>query len=322
MRHLAFIVFFAVGFSYAQPVPYVSRPVTGVGDSINGKREGWWKFYEYIEFPKFSSLKTEGSYKNNQRQGEWNEYYRDGKIKGIGNYFNDEKHGKWSYYDSYGTIYKTENYQNGKLHGEFLMYHNRYNADEKLRLCQEGICIDGKKEGEWKTYDRNGNITALEMYANGKRHGENKAYDKGILKNVVPYKEGREHGTATWFYTTEEYRGNVQDIIHFVNGKEEGESKSFWENGQLEKIEYYQNGRKEGAYKKFYRNGQLRETGTYHRGKKIGEWKFFYENGRLEEIGMYKDGKHGKWKYFNMDGDLYRVEVYENGKLIKKKEKK
>ena len=95
----------------------------------------------------------------------------------------------------------------------------------------------GKKEGEFKSWDQNGQLTLQCYYKEWKLEGEFKLwYENGQLSLQCYYKDG----------------------------KMEGEYKSWWEeNGQLWRQCYYKDGKKEGEYKQWYENGQLRSQMYY-----------------------------------------------------------
>jgi len=79
----------------------------------------------------------------------------------------------------------------------------------------EYYTIDGKCDGEYKCWWRNGQLFIHCFYENGKREGEYKA----------------------WYVS-----GQLSDHCHYKNDKLDGEYKSWYDNGQLIAHCHYKNG--------------------------------------------------------------------------------
>lgn len=339
MRYLISILLFMVGFSYAQPLgPPVLVPK---GDSINGKREGWWKIYESWDdfYPAY--LKTEGLYQNNERQGQWKEYDPKRKISGIGNYLNDEKQGEWKYYN-FGRLREIKNYHNGKLHGKSFTYepngklwtastyHNGdliqklyYLTDDKYqsgeKLYEEEYYRNGKKHGEWKYYYDDDRYI-VNKYFDGELQ-ESKSYRYGVVSSVTLYENGGKNRTYKEFYTLEEeYSGNIRKTGQYADENKVGEWVYFNTDGSIWMIENYNTDGNPIEIKRFYDNGQLYEhIKAFRENSNEGLAKYFHKNGQLEKIGEVNEKRkeHGEWQYFDENGKRHKVEVYENGKLIR-----
>ena len=84
---------------------------------------------------------------------------------------------------------------------------------------------------------------------------------------------------------------NLSEEYFQLNGKKEGEYKSYYDNGQLEMICNYVNNKTEGEYKEYYRSGQLFIICNYLNDKWDGEYKSYYENGNLYEHLIYSHGQ-------------------------------
>ena len=189
-----------------------------------------------------------GNYKNGRQYGEWKEYYYNGKLKSVVN-FVDGKIKEFKYYDTSGTNLKVcstglsfsairykkltcffsghveqERGQafaegtmiDGKPNGEFIFFalniHDSIDSIKSLNYYK-----NGKAEGEWKTYWRNGNLEITENYNNNVLEGEQKVYYKnGNLRSKGNVKKGQADGE--WEYYDES--GNVTEIIGFKNGKQ------------------------------------------------------------------------------------------------------
>ena len=90
------------------------------------------------------------------------------------------------------------------------------------------------------------------------------------------------------------YIGNVR------NGKKEGEWVSYYHSTGKKRFEYnFKNGKQDGLSIEWYENGQKDFEGTYKDGILDGLYTEWYENGQKKIEGIFKDGKPnkliGKW---------------------------
>ena len=87
------------------------------------------------------------------------------------------------------------------------------------------------------------------------------------------------------YYDNSEYQLRSEGFE--LNGKKNGESKSYWENGQLSVIQFYIDGKKNGIYKEYYDNGQLKGICSYIDDKRNGECRTYWPSGQLYDICSY-----------------------------------
>jgi len=81
--------------------------------------------------------------------------------------------------------------QDGKLHGKFVMYH----SNGQLAYCLSHE--HGTAEGDLVKYDREGNVTTLTNFRNGRLQGEYRRYHKdapGMLWEHYHYQNDKLHG--------------------------------------------------------------------------------------------------------------------------------
>ncbi len=95
-------------------------------------------------------------------------------------------------------------------------YIRTYYVPEQTKLDEEYFMLNGKKEGEYKRYYKNGQLQLIGTYINGNEEGEEK-----------------------WFYKN----GQLWIICNYINHILEGEYKEYHESGELEKIYIYGNGK-------------------------------------------------------------------------------
>lgn len=121
------------------------------------------------------------------------------------------------------------------------------------------------------------------------------------------------------------------------NGELDGESISYYKNGQLESKGNYVNKLRTGNWEFYWYTGQLQSKGSYKEGKCDGEWKEYvdahlhsvynykegilegssechFSNGLLNWKGNYKNGKEeGEWNYYDIYGNISGKGSYLNG---------
>jgi antitoxin component YwqK of YwqJK toxin-antitoxin module len=122
-----------------------------------------------------------GAYSSNFKTGEWRYFDKNGIITKIENYYNGMLEGNVSVYNA-GILYDEITYLNGKKNGKHIHYFKNgkvnYIQDyingamtgtfvvyyESGRIKQEGRLYKGKNIGEWKMYDKNGNLNEINIY--------------------------------------------------------------------------------------------------------------------------------------------------------------
>lgn len=103
-----------------------------------------------------------------------------------------------------------------------------------------------------------------------------KIYRCGKLESVVPFTRGIINGIVKSFFD------NLYVETPYVNGKREGVSKAFDENGRLFSKKTYINDYKEGKEFFFYANGSVKMEIDYKRDVKNGVEREFHENGEIK----------------------------------------
>ena len=102
----------------------------------------------------------------------------------------------------------------------------------------------------------------------------------------------------------------------FVDGKKEGEYRSWHENGRPHIRASYHKGLLNGPYEEYYENGRLAEKCTYVDGRKEGPFIIFYKSGQLTAEGTYKDGEpEGHFKGYHENGQLKLEVIMKHGEF-------
>ncbi len=198
-----------------------------------------------------------------------------------------------------------------KKHGLWRWFYPQEETNYEIPLVRkfEGKYKNGKRNGYFKTFDKNGNLTLTEKYENDVLiENPEELVTLDIKKEYYP-------------------DGKVKIEAGFKNGKAEGWRKEFDQEGKVEKAMIFSKGHKiaegklnpegfkTGYWKHYYLDGKIKSEGTYKNGKKVKLWKYYHPNGQLEQKGSYTDyGREDKqWVWYYEDGQLHREEFYYNG---------
>ena len=208
-----------------------------------------------------------------------------------------------------------------------------YYSDGKLAYIQELKIIKEKPpipNGKYIEYYKNGQIKVQGNNKDGKRDGEFKAFLRnGKSAGSVFYKDGKiikstlvnsMKDNASFSLTTDiNYNLNSNEIItdefpngllkqYFIYNKNrllDGESREYYEEGDIKSISHFKNHIPDGVFISYYQNGNMEEKYAYVNGQANGECLSYYENGKLEERYFLKNGE--------IDGEAFAY--YPSGKL-------
>ena len=208
-----------------------------------------------------------------------------------------------------------------------------YYSDGKLAYIQELKIIKGQPpipNGKYIEYYKNGQIKVQGNNKDGKRDGEFKAFlSNGKSAGSVFYKDGKiikstlvnsMKDNASFSLTTDiNYNLNSNEIItdefpngllkqYFIynkNGLLDGESREYYEEGDIKSISHFKNDIPDGVFISYYQNGNIENKYAYVNGQANGECFSYYENGKLEERYFLKNGE--------IDGEAFAY--YPSGKL-------
>jgi antitoxin component YwqK of YwqJK toxin-antitoxin module len=341
---------------------YENGNLSSEGYMKDGKPDGYWRTYF-----ESGNLKSEGNRRNFLLDSIWNFYsdsgkvvlkitYVEGKKNGIRttyeddeiieeNFEDDVKQGLTYYYYPNGKPWKEINFIDGLEEGtgkEFSAFDGRV---IKLITYKKGYTVyiehinkidrANMKQGKWKFFYPNGNVSLEGEYKNDLKHGYFKEFsENGDLLMTSKYIDGilQEDVAelAKLDIKTEYYpNGKPKIVASFKNDVPEGVRREYSPEGKIVAGYVFKNGNlsgegitneagtRDGLWKEYYPNGALRSTGIYNQGRRVGEWKFYHPNGQIEQTGSYnRDGKEeGTWMWYFPTGNILREEKYRNGKI-------
>ncbi|RUA30273.1 MAG: hypothetical protein DSY76_02625 [Bacteroidetes bacterium] len=194
----------------------------------NGKKRYEGTFKEGYEVGTFKywngngQLTTELLYSQKGEYASIRIYYVGGVVKVEGHYHKRLKDGLWKYYNkSPHILIKEESYKDGKKDGPWRVYYRNGN------LTSELYWKDDKRHGTWKDFFENGDPHVEGTFKNGKLDGEYKVYFIGnIVEKKGNYVDGKMNGI--WYFYNEKGElikkerydhGFLQQSATFENGK-------------------------------------------------------------------------------------------------------
>ena len=209
------------------------------------------------------SLESSTNYVDGKRQGEYKEYYKAA--------------------DSLPYIYEYEDVETSVFikNGDtidFFMF-------KVGQISLEANFVDGKLNGESKTYYKTGELYSSTNYVDGKRQGEYKEYHKAA--DSLPYNYEYEDVETSVFIkngdTIDFFMFKVGQIsleANFVDGKLNGESKTYYKTGELYAIKFVKDDKLHGESKTYYKTGELKSL-EYWVNNSLKNFKEYSKSGEL-----------------------------------------
>jgi len=293
----------------------------------NGKKEGLSK-----EFDKEGNIISLLEYRNDflvsrerinrtdgkgLKQGDWKEFYPNGRIKSEKSFIDDLQTGYYKEYDNKGNLVLTMLYDKGaivksKVEDQTdIEIVNKYDQDGKL--IYSGPYRNKVPVGNHREYGKDGKVTNAFIYNDngvlvsegilddaGNRNGKWKdLYPNGKTQAEGQYNDNRRSGQWKFYNSAQK----VEQTGSFNNGRPDGLWKWYYDNGALLREEEYFQGQRDGLYAEYSVNGEVIAQGQYSDGEKNGEWK--YKSTDFTEEGKYIIGlKDGVWKSYYSSGKL------------------
>lgn len=207
---------------------------------------------------------------------------------------------------------------------------------ENGKISSEGFMRNGKPDKYWKSYYPDGTL---------KSEGNRRFFmldstwvfynEKGDTSKIINYKNDKKHGyfiTYEWKYDS--IKGKIGGMVSkelYLEDKKQGVSY-YYKNGKIQKEVYYKDGKKDGISREYDENGNVitlveykndfiisREfiNRTDSKGLKQGIWRTFYPNNKIyKEIKYKNDTIVGVYKEFDIEGKVIVKKRFEKGKEI------
>ena len=284
------------------------------------------------------------------KEGIFITYHDNGRIKEKGEYISGRKEGNWKVYNQRGSLINTLNYKKGKLVKtdspdrikNFANYH------ENGRIKEQGITINGNRDGEWKFYNSRGKLEKITIYAKGKiiqqdnpekMERSTEYHENGRIRAQGLVKNGKKDGVWKLYSS----RGKMVKSVTYASGKiirDDGSSKkdapksssrkdsylTYHDNGRIKVSGSFKDNKKSGEWREYDERGKIITITIYSNGgilfqqnpNKVKEYTSYHSNGRIKEQGMFNGKKRdGEWHLYSKRGKLLRKTNYFQGDIIK-----
>jgi len=270
--------------------------------------------------------------KENQKTGVWKTFFANGRVQEEGIWQQGKKHGIFKYYDETGKFLSIERYEWGVLMvddqaTQLPDIKREYYSDGTL--ASEGTMMGGKKQGNFRLYDKDGREVDGELYDKdklmargridslGRREGEwIFYYDTGEKRSEGRYERGMKQGPWKFYYKNgkPEQEGNYKDDLAY------GSWKWYYLSGLLHRDEFYKKGKEDGTCVEYDTVGVVLNQGEYIEGYKTGVWKLWVNDHREE--GEFVDGeRNGIWLWYLDSGQKVFEGKFENGIAVERHRK-
>lgn len=257
-------------------------------------------------------------------------------VRCTGEYNDGERNGLWTYYRTYDSqqpvkwdLMETRSYLKGQLHGPFKIYYSTGILMEEFQFQ------NGKENGAYFAYNRDGKVVETMTYINGEIEGKGERYNsKGVLVWSAELHKNFYHGSVKEFYDNGQLRshreykmGKPWNIIEVYSRYGTPLDKGTLKNGtglfytydkggsRTESSELV-NGVFEGTFRTYYLNGNLESECTYRNDTMNGVYRAFYFDGGLMYLkAMVNDIVDGPVVAYYRSGKLKSENIYRKGKL-------
>lgn len=182
-------------------------------------------------------------------------------------------------------------------------------------ITNNGMMLNGLKEGIWKKYHPSNCLARVEQYTKGILNGLVITIGRnGNLESEENYTDGKFNGVQT-YYT---FSGNIKKEETYVNGTLDGKRKLFYDNEKPQEETEFKMGVKTGVAKWFNQEGNCVIEYTYVNGSLNGPTTEFFASGKVQREGQYKnDNETGEWKEYDEEGNHIKTIIYKDGVITK-----
>lgn len=185
---------------------------------------------------------------------------------------------------------------------QHLCFEDHPNGTRKYEVpCDEW---SGDYNGEMKVFDEEGNLIRTTIFVENVEEDTSRFFTPdGRIFRKIPMEHGEIHGRVTEYHPD----GSLAMETTFEQGIPQGEYKTYFPGGtRLKELRTYVDGRQKGPYKRFYENGNPEVEGEYIMSLKVGKWiRYRPDGGMLSAFTMYLDQRQGGFGVFKPSGLPY-----------------
>lgn len=188
--------------------------------------------------------------------------------------------------------------------------------DSAGRIIYEGRFSDGLPVGTFRYFYPDGKLKTVSIISPDGKFAQTDSYYQNGKKMAEGGYQNEKREKIWYFYREED--GVLLLEEHYKDGKRDGVSKAYYENGKVSELVNWVGGERTGPWEQYYSDGKLRLRSTYLCDEKNGVFKTFYNNGLPMMTGAYASGRmDGEWIYYDEKGKITKKESYSKGTLLK-----
>lgn len=300
-----------------------TRVVGGMAD-INPTAERSWLFDGVSQaWDEEGRMRAEIPYSQGLLEGVSLYYYSNGQLAKRIPYNKGLADGVIELYRENGEIQQQLTYAQGVKHGpstrmwspcqlsnqeEF--YNGRLESGQYFD--KSGNIISEVKQGNGYRIVQMKDVCEHQEYRLGSLEGEVKVFDsQGRLKHVYHVKNEIRHGEETEYFPSENPIPQPKLSFNWVEGKIQGQVKTWYSNGVVESQREMANNKKSGVATSWYRDGNLMMIEEYDLDKLVrGD---YFKKGEKIPVSQVIQGK-GLVTIYDADGNFIQKIPYLNGK--------
>lgn len=308
---------------YSDGILKVQTQVIGGAPDICTASEKTWIFDGCSQaWDEKGCLMAQIFYNKGELEGDALYYHPSGQLWKKIPYARNLLEGTSEIFQENGLLLQKTEYRKGVKQGLSIRYwrDNQPSSQETYHdgLLQQGVYFDAHGQiissiengsGFRVTFGRE-DVAELQEYKNGIPEGEVKVYNqRGDLLKIYRIKNGVKHGEELSFYVSPFGRANSQPrlSIAWYEGKIQGTTKTWYDNGILESQRDLSNNLKNGLATAWYRDGSLMLIEEYDRDKLI-KGKYFRQGEKIPVSEVYQGD--GWATLFDADGHFIRKILY------------
>lgn len=288
---------------------------------------------DYMSYYIDGGANETGKYENNNLEGDWSGYHPNGKRSYEGTFKEDKRCGKWINYHTNGNVSEEIFYNDsGNIDGEYTSYFENGNLnsivnyeDGKIVACKiyksNDEIIDDMSNAEgnidFERHFPEGGLKIKSTLKDGKFNGLYYSY----FRNGNPHQKGemvndQYHGDYVEYYST----GQTLLKCQYKNGKKDGYYQKYYKNGSLNMEGWYVDDKEEQLWTSYHPDGSLLDETYYIGGKPNGWIKHYGPGNKIDYTLKIENNLITELKQYDSLGSAYHhLKIpYGNGVFARK----
>lgn len=305
-----------------------ARVIEGQADIVPGAEKSWIFDGNSTVWNEYGDIEAKFHYDKGNLTGVSTYYHKNGNVWKSIPYNNNQLDGETEIHYPDGALLQKSHFVKGVQDGESVRYWQNQSIAAQETYC-DGLLATGAY------YDQCGDLLCSITNGRGTRAVFNKdsvceyqEYHNGVMSGKVEFldrygrifrqyhvKDGTKHGEEICYYDAPKFQSQLQPkiLMNWSEGKMQGTTKTWFENGSPESQKEISNNKKNGHQMAWYSDGSLMLIEEYEQDQLLrGE---YYAKGEKFPVSMVIDGR-GTATLYSADGAFLQKVVYKQGKPL------